>query len=108
MYDEIEAGGGSDLVKETDAYLRENGTPINPKAAYYPAAQHPETQYAMWMRQNGVTDATVVMNNSKGVCTGMYGCQSAISTILPRGSRMSIWYPGANEPVNISGEGPPR
>nr|WSY52134.1 DNRLRE domain-containing protein [Streptomyces sp. NBC_00886] len=103
IYDEIEAGGNSDLVKETDAYLRENGAPINPRATYYPAAQHVESQYAMWMRENGIPSATVVMNNTEGVCGGMYGCQSAIKAILPEGSSMSVWYPGATEPVIIPG-----
>ncbi|MFE4826696.1 DddA-like double-stranded DNA deaminase toxin [Streptomyces sp. NPDC056672] len=56
------------------------------------------------MRQNGVSDATVVMNNSEGVCGGMYGCQNAIRAILPERSTMSVWYPGATEPAVISGE----
>jgi RHS repeat-associated protein len=101
---EIEAGGSSDLVKQTDAYLRQNGAPLNPKAEYYPASQHVEAQYAMWMRQKGVTDATVVINNAEGVCSGIYGCQAAVREILPEGSTMTIWYPGATEPVVIPGE----
>lgn len=100
---EIEAGGSSDLVEATDTYLRQNGAPINPRATYYPAAQHVESQYAMWMRQNGITDATVVMNNTEGVCGGIYGCQSAITAILPEGSTMIVWYPGAIGPVVIPG-----
>jgi RHS repeat-associated protein len=104
IHGEIEAGGNSDLVEATDAYLRQHGAPINPRAARYPASQHVETQYAMWMRQNGITDATVVMNNSEGVCGGVYGCQNAIRAILPEGSTMTVWYPGASEPVIIPGE----
>ncbi len=102
--DDIEAGGSSDLVSDTDSYLREHGNPINPRAAVYPAAQHVEAQYAMWMRQNGVTSATVVMNNSAGVCGGPYGCQGAIREILPVGSSMTVWYPGAENPTVIRGE----
>jgi len=105
--DELEAGGSSDLTKATDAYLRQNGAPINPRAAYYPASQHVEAQYAMWMSQNGVTDATVVMNNAEGVCAGTYGCQGAVQVILPEGSTMTVWYPGATEPVVIRGAGAP-
>ncbi|MEV6947333.1 DddA-like double-stranded DNA deaminase toxin [Streptomyces sp. NPDC051172] len=104
VFKEIEAGGGGALVDATDEYLRKYGTAIHPKAKYYPAAQHVESQYAMWMRQNGVTNATVVMNNAEGVCGGPYGCLRAVKTILPEGSRMTIWYPGALKPEVILGE----
>ncbi|WP_327138545.1 hypothetical protein OG585_53475 (plasmid) [Streptomyces sp. NBC_01340] len=104
IHDEIEAGDSSDLVEATDKYLRKHGAPINPRAARYPASQHVEAQYAMWMRQNGVNDATVVMNNSEGVCGGMYGCRNAIREILPEGSAMTVWYLGATEPAVIPGK----
>ncbi|MFE9097640.1 DddA-like double-stranded DNA deaminase toxin [Streptomyces sp. NPDC007264] len=103
IHREIEAGGSSHLVEATDIYLRQHGAPIHPKAARYPASQHVEAQYAMWMRQNKVTNATVVMNNAEGVCGGMYGCQSAVRSILPEGSTMTVWYPGATKPVVIPG-----
>ncbi|MER7668140.1 DddA-like double-stranded DNA deaminase toxin [Kitasatospora sp. NPDC096128] len=94
IHDEIEAGGFSDLVKETDDYLRVHGSPIHPKAKVYTAAQHVEAQYAMWMRNNGVKSASVVMNNDTGVCSGRYGCKGAIEAILPANSSMRVWYPG--------------
>ncbi|MEU9207575.1 DddA-like double-stranded DNA deaminase toxin [Streptomyces sp. NPDC048415] len=31
------------------------------------------------------------------------GCQKAIRAILPEGSSMSVWYPGATEPTIIPG-----
>jgi hypothetical protein len=104
VHAELQAGGVSDLVRATDAYLRQYGAPINPKAEYYPAAQHVEAQYAMWMRQNGITDATVIINKVGGVCGGMYGCDKAVKAILPRGSTMTVWYPGAQEPEVLPGE----
>ncbi|MCX4575589.1 RICIN domain-containing protein [Streptomyces sp. NBC_01571] len=104
VFKEIEAGGGGALVDATDEYLRKYGTAIHPKAKYYPAAQHVESQYAMWMRQNGVTNSTVVMNNAEGVCGGPYGCLRAVKVILPEGSRMTVWYPGALKPEVIIGE----
>jgi hypothetical protein len=45
----------------------------------------------MWMRTSGVTSATVVINNVRGVCGGPLGCQQAIRAILPQGSR--DWFP---------------
>ncbi|MEV1007137.1 DddA-like double-stranded DNA deaminase toxin [Streptomyces sp. NPDC049881] len=104
LHGEIQAGGDGNLVEATDAYLRRHGAPINPRATRYPASQHVESQFAMWMRQNGVREATVVMNNDAGVCGGMYGCQRAVRAILPAGSSVSVWYPGASEPEIIAGE----
>ncbi|WP_434975091.1 DddA-like double-stranded DNA deaminase toxin [Streptomyces collinus] len=104
VFQEIEAGGDSALVRDTDAYLREHGAPINPKAEYYPASQHVESQYAMWMRQKKITNATVVMNNATGVCVGKYGCLKGVEKILPEGSTMTVWYPGAPKPTVIIGK----
>ncbi|MFF2425317.1 DddA-like double-stranded DNA deaminase toxin [Streptomyces mirabilis] len=104
VFEEIEAGGSGALVDATDEYLRKYGTAIHPKAKYYPAAQHVESQYAMWMRQNGVTNATVVINKAEGVCGGPYGCLRAVKAILPEGSRMTVWYPDALKPEVILGE----
>ncbi|WP_169922719.1 DddA-like double-stranded DNA deaminase toxin [Streptomyces lushanensis] len=90
IHGEIEAGCSSDLVEAADTYLRQHGAPINPRAARYPVSRHVESQHAVWMRQNGITDATVVMNNSEGVCGGMHGCRSAIRAILPEGSTVTV------------------
>ncbi|RCW39185.1 nucleic acid/nucleotide deaminase of polymorphic system toxin [Halopolyspora algeriensis] len=50
---------------------------------------HTETKFAMWMRQHGIRNLTVVINHRK-VCGRPHGCQVAVRTILPRGSTMTV------------------
>ncbi|MFD0372866.1 polymorphic toxin-type HINT domain-containing protein [Streptomyces sp. NPDC127114] len=103
MHGEIQAGGSGPLVQATDAYLRNHGTPINPKTKYYPASQHVETQFAAVMRKTRTTSATVVINKKTGVCGGPFGCKGAVQQILPFGYTMTVWYPNAETPEVIKG-----
>jgi hypothetical protein len=59
------------------------------------------------MRNNGVKDADLVINNPRGPCSGPYSCQAAIRAILKQGSTLRIWYPGATEPVVVVGVAAP-
>ncbi|MEH0579111.1 MULTISPECIES: DddA-like double-stranded DNA deaminase toxin [Streptomyces] len=64
--------------------------------------EHVETQYAAWMRDGGVTDAHVYINQDY-ICGGPHGCQLAVRAILPRGSTLTVHYPGMSEPRVFKG-----
>ncbi|MEV7683061.1 DddA-like double-stranded DNA deaminase toxin [Streptomyces sp. NPDC088341] len=53
------------------------------QGAKYRASSHVETKYAVWMNENQVKEATVVINNNEGVCNQAQNCELAISHILP-------------------------
>ncbi|MEU4213234.1 DddA-like double-stranded DNA deaminase toxin [Streptomyces sp. NPDC026206] len=65
----------------------------------------PRPEFAAWMRQNKVKDATVVINQDY-ICTGFGSCPDAVAEILPVGSTMKVWYKnkqGALTPKTIFG-----
>ncbi|MEU6380316.1 DddA-like double-stranded DNA deaminase toxin [Streptomyces sp. NPDC046909] len=102
--DEI-TSGSDDLAKSAQGYLEGSPSIRNlPKGAKYASADHVEAKYAAWMRNNGVTDAHVVINHNY-VCGPPLGCQVSVPAILPRGSTMTVWYPGAGSPMRLSGVG---
>ncbi|SFD70354.1 SCP1.201-like deaminase [Actinopolyspora alba] len=65
-------------------------------------SQHVETQAAMRMREAGITHGAVTINNR--MCSGDLSCEKAIRTILPRGSILDVWEPGATQPRRIEGQ----
>ncbi|ASU79843.1 hypothetical protein CDG81_18025 [Actinopolyspora erythraea] len=65
-------------------------------------SQHVETQAAMRMREAGITHGAVTINNR--MCSGDLSCEKAIRTILPRGSVLDVWEPGATQPRRIEGQ----
>ncbi|GAB3543049.1 hypothetical protein J2S53_000381 [Actinopolyspora lacussalsi] len=76
----------------------------NPKGA--PGVYtHVETKYAQRMKERGQTYGVVVLNNE--MCTGFQSCAIAIRAILPRGSTLAVWQPGATQPIEIRGEATP-
>ncbi|MFD7982416.1 DddA-like double-stranded DNA deaminase toxin [Kitasatospora indigofera] len=86
----VSSGENGSFVQVRDA-LRESGVPHD-AAGGFAAASHVETKIALAMRSNGVQRATVVINNSDGVCSGPYSCMTGVSAILPRGSSLtSVW-----------------
>ncbi|HEV2782125.1 MAG TPA: DddA-like double-stranded DNA deaminase toxin [Actinophytocola sp.] len=74
--------------------------PPNPRAPH-PAASHSETKAAVWMRQNKITYAVAVINNTRGPCGQEapqdYPCTAAIPAILPVGSTMVVWWWAAQD-----------
>lgn len=52
-------------------------------------ASHAEPRLALWMRDTGVREATVLINKDT-VCRGPYGCRRAVAALLPAGSAMTI------------------
>ncbi|WP_460304502.1 RICIN domain-containing protein [Actinocorallia aurea] len=71
--------------------IQESGLPHDPTGSFA-AASHVETKIALAMRNNGVTRATAVINNPAGVCPGPYSCSTAVPSILPSGSSLTIWW----------------
>lgn len=62
----------------------------------HPSITHVETKIAWAMRNHGITDADVVINNDTGPCDEPYGCTAAVSAILPEGSSLTVWYPDSS------------
>ncbi|MFI1602372.1 DddA-like double-stranded DNA deaminase toxin [Streptomyces griseofuscus] len=86
----VSSGENGSFVHVRDA-LRKSGVPHD-VAGGFAAASHVETKIALAMRSNGVQRATVVINNSDGVCSGPYSCMTGVSAILPSGSSLtSMW-----------------
>ena len=71
---------------------------INPKTPYYPSSQHPETRFAIWMRNSGALNGSAVINNDY-VCGPPLGCQPAVEAILPPGSKLTIYFDGGSIPL---------
>ncbi|MFI1331855.1 putative T7SS-secreted protein [Streptomyces sp. NPDC020845] len=96
--------GNDDLADSVNRYLAHS--PDVPKlpvpGAKFASAAHVETKYAMWMRQNNVTEMQVVINNNY-VCGPPMGCQTMVSAVLPRGSTMTVWYVGSDVPIVLKG-----
>lgn len=102
LHTPIVSGGTSELIDQSNALLQDprSGMPyLNPLAkAGYPSAQHPETQFATWMRENRVRNAVAVINNDY-VCprgAGTMGCQQAVAAILPHGYSLTIQFDGGS------------
>ncbi|MEU5403377.1 DddA-like double-stranded DNA deaminase toxin [Streptomyces sp. NPDC005963] len=66
----VSSGENGSFVQVRGA-LRKSGVPHD-AAGGFAAASHVETKIALAMRSNGVQRATVVINNSDGVCSGPY------------------------------------
>ncbi|MEV7114290.1 DddA-like double-stranded DNA deaminase toxin [Streptomyces anulatus] len=66
------------------------------KNSKYKASSHVETKYAIWMEQQGIEHATVIINNA-GVCDKAQNCADAVGHILPYGSSLTVYYPGGKK-----------
>ena len=99
------SSGTDDTTGPIDDFLRQSSDIETPRAGPHPSATHVETKYAWWMMENDVTDADVVINNPRGACPFPFGCQASVPAILPEGSTMRVWYPGATEPQVLEGLG---
>ncbi|NUT37325.1 MAG: hypothetical protein HOV79_30125, partial [Hamadaea sp.] len=103
LYTEIRSGTDAS-TSAIDTYLKTvPGWPSNADGFW--VATHAETKYAWWMRNNGVKDADIVINNVDGPCAGQYSCPMAVQAILPEGSKVRIWWPGRTTPMEVIGTG---
>ncbi|MGW5248830.1 DddA-like double-stranded DNA deaminase toxin [Streptomyces sp. NPDC004129] len=108
---ELESGSDS-LSSGTNAYIHEAAgrgdeaiEPIH-RLGRYPQDTHVESKYAAWMRDNGITEANVVVNHPTGMCSDFHNCVDAVGAILPEGSVMNVWEQGASEARQIWGRAP--
>ena len=80
-----------------------------PPAGRHPAAAHVETKIAAGMRDNDITFGVVVINHPGGPCGAdpaterRFSCGVVVPAILPEGSTLAVWFPGAVESVKLRG-----
>ncbi|MFE9107618.1 DddA-like double-stranded DNA deaminase toxin [Actinomadura geliboluensis] len=101
--------GTSSFSGEINAFLMESPDMLNPPAGAHESITHVETKLAWRMRQTGVKSLDVVINHAGGPCTGKYSCSAAVGAILPKGSRLTVWFrnaEGAMQNVPLVGRGP--
>lgn len=87
--------GWTDRVNEV---VKEAGCPYVPLTA----AADVELKIAAEMRDTGITDATVVINNPP--CTGLTSCDGLLGVVLPEGSTLTIHGPGGFKKVYKGGK----
>jgi len=81
-----------------------------PPVGRHPAAAHVETKIAAIMRGNGIPFGVVVINNARGSCGAdptterRFSCGVAVPAILPAGSTLAVWFPGAVAAVMLRGQ----
>ena len=56
---------------------------------------HVEVKFAIMMRERGLTNETIVINNIP--CDIPYGCKRYLSDILPPGARLTVVAPGFHD-----------
>lgn len=102
------SGEDEDAERAVDA-MKDAGLPFPERGAPHPAAAHVETKIAAWMVEEDIVRGVVVINNERGPCgadgQGPFTCAVAVRAILPKGSSLAVWFPGAVESVTLEGEG---
>lgn len=92
---------------KAEAILKQSGVTM-PRVGRFPAIADAETKAAAYMRDSGIGYGVIVINNGKwpqGVCEGPFSCDTAIRKILPAGSTLAVWWPGARTSNTIGGDG---
>ncbi|MFD7158826.1 DddA-like double-stranded DNA deaminase toxin [Kribbella sp. NPDC059898] len=52
---------------------------------------HVEVKFAMFMRRNGLSNETIIINNRP--CEGPYSCDENLEKFLPDGAKLTVWGP---------------
>jgi hypothetical protein len=55
-------------------------------------ASHVEAKFALFMRERGLTQETIVVN--KVPCDGDFGCDTLLNRFLPAGATLTVFGPG--------------
>ncbi|MFK0244608.1 DddA-like double-stranded DNA deaminase toxin [Amycolatopsis azurea] len=76
--------GLDDRTGRVDEILRESGCTMRPVTA----AADVELKLAAEMRDSGITEASVVINNEP--CTGKTSCDGLLGIVLPAGSKLTV------------------
>ena len=80
------------VAEGMEPFVLESGSRTGAKFPYSQADGHVETQVANWMKDNGVTNATVYHNNPRGTCGN---CDYYVPTFLEENSVLKV-VPPAN------------
>lgn len=98
------SSGDDDDAKAARQLLQQYG--LVDRVGGIAAADHAEVKAALYMRNNKIPRAVMVINNPLGVCAGPYSCTRAIPVILPANYTLWVWSPGStSEPDVFSGRG---
>ncbi|MEV6400548.1 DddA-like double-stranded DNA deaminase toxin [Streptomyces sp. NPDC051907] len=65
-------------------------------------------KYAISMDEQQIKEATVVINNNKGVCEGRDTCSDLVEASLPKGHTLTVYHPGKGIFETLTGKGPGR
>jgi hypothetical protein len=101
--------GFDECADQAELALRAAGVEF-PPVGRHPAAAHVETKIAALMRENEITFGVVVINNARGPCGAdptaerQFSCGVAVPAVLPAGSTLAVWFPGAVEAVMLRGQ----
>jgi hypothetical protein len=79
----ITSGTRDDFYADTQRYLQQNGM------GQTVIGSHVETKVAVYMRQEGIRDVTVVINHQP--CEGPLGCDTLLPRVLPEGSTLTVY-----------------
>lgn len=80
--------GKDELTERVDQVLQEEGCPRRPVTA----SADVELKLAAHMRDQGITDASVVINNQP--CKGSLSCDELVPVVLPPGASLTVYGPG--------------
>ncbi|MGH3625351.1 MAG: DddA-like double-stranded DNA deaminase toxin [Sciscionella sp.] len=96
--------GYDDDADRVTELLDELGAPF-PESGPHPAAAHVEPKAAAQLRDGDQDIGVMVINNEGGVCSGRKGlsCQEVLPLLLAAGTKLYVWSPGADEPVEFEG-----
>lgn len=86
--------GQSSLAEKVNQALKESGVKM-PSNGKYPAAEHPDTQFAYLLGQSksGVASGDIVITKVGGTCGGEYSCPIAIRKLLPTDWKLRVHSP---------------
>lgn len=94
--------GIDNYTDQVNSTLKEAGCPYEPVTA----AADVELKIAAEMREKGITEATVVINNVP--CEGPASCDSLLGVVLPEGSSMTVHGTGGFKKTYRGGVNPWR
>lgn len=103
------SSGFDEYADHAEQALRDAGVEF-PPVGRHPAAAHVETKIAAIMRENDIPFGVVVINNERGPCGAdptterRFSCGVAVPAILPAGSTLAVWFPGAVAAVMLRGQ----
>lgn len=107
----IDADTTMDLVSGRDEYADRNDQrwprikrPSEP--APISAAADVELKFATYMNDHEIDQATIVINNPKGPCAGIVGCDEQLERFLGAGREMTVVWPGGSKTYTGGGAKP--